>query len=122
VFFSVGPHPLGARWIQEHSVFREGQETYSYYGPLNVVSLNIGYHNEHHDLPQVAWHRLPKLRALAPEMYDTLYYHRSLVGLWLRFLFDRKFQVFRFAREEQYARVKPWSTPAAEPACETAAS
>lgn len=98
VFFSIGPHPLGARWIQEHYVFRRGQETYSYYGWLNLLSLNIGYHNEHHDLPQIAWHRLPRLRRLAPEMYDGLYYHTSLVRLWLRFLFDSNLQLFRIGR------------------------
>lgn len=98
VFFSIGPHPLGARWIQEHYNFRKGQETYSYYGWLNLLSLNIGYHNEHHDLPQIAWHRLPSLKRLAPEMYEGLYSHSSLVRLWLRFLFDSKLQLFRIGR------------------------
>ncbi len=86
--FAVGPHPLGARWIQEHYVVREGQETYSYYGALNLVSFNVGLHTEHHDVPRVPWNRLPALRALAPEMYDGLYSHRSWTRLWLRFLFD----------------------------------
>ena len=81
--FALGVHPVGARWIQEHYVFREGQETYSYYGPLNKLSFNMGYHNEHHDFPQVPWSRLPKVRALAPEFYDHLYYHRS----WTKLLF-----------------------------------
>ncbi|HUC81964.1 MAG TPA: fatty acid desaturase, partial [Flavisolibacter sp.] len=34
-FFSVGLHPLGGRWIQEHYLVHGEQETYSYYGPLN---------------------------------------------------------------------------------------
>ena len=34
-FFSVGLHPLGARWIQEHFLTHGTQETKSYYGPLN---------------------------------------------------------------------------------------
>ena len=63
--FSVGLHPVGARWIQEHYVYREGQQTYSYYGPLNKVSLNVGYHNEHHDFFNIPWIRLPQLKALA---------------------------------------------------------
>ena len=53
-FFSIGGAPLGARWIQEHYLtFPGDQETFSYYGPMNVLALNVGYHNEHHDLMRV---------------------------------------------------------------------
>lgn len=88
--FSIGLHPVGARWIQEHYVFRAPQETYSYYGPLNRLCLNVGYHNEHHDLVRVPWTRLPRLKAMAPEFYDSLHSHRSWTMLLLRFLFDRE--------------------------------
>ena len=86
--FSIGLHPLGARWIQEHFLVAPPQETYSYYGPLNIPALNVGYHNEHHDFPSVPWNKLPQIRKIAPEFYDTLVYHKSWVKLWLRFLFD----------------------------------
>jgi sphingolipid 4-desaturase/C4-monooxygenase len=40
-FFSVGLHPLGARWIQEHYLTDdEHQETHSYYGWLNILAFN----------------------------------------------------------------------------------
>jgi len=91
--FSLGVHPVGARWIQEHYVFREGQETYSYYGPLNKLSFNMGYHNEHHDFPQVPWSRLPAVRAAAPEFYDHLYHHRSWTRLLFHVLFSSKFRL-----------------------------
>ncbi len=93
-FFSVGFHPLGARWIQEHYVVKEGQETYSYYGALNTVAFNMGYHNEHHDFPSVPWNRLPRIRRMAPRFYDTLYYHTSWTKLFFRFLFDKKISLF----------------------------
>ena len=92
--FSIGLHPLGARWIQEHFLVAPPQETYSYYGPLNIPSLNVGYHNEHHDFPSVPWDRLPLLRKTAPEFYDTLVYHKSWVKLWLKFLFDPKLSLY----------------------------
>ena len=86
--FSIGFHPLGARWIQEHFLTYPPQETYSYYGPLNVPALNVGYHNEHHDFPSVPWNNLRKLKSMAPEFYDKLFYHKSWFKLWVRFLFD----------------------------------
>ncbi len=88
LLFSIGPHPLGARWVQEHFVIEKGQETYSYYGPLNRVALNVGYHNEHHDFPFIAWSRLPELRAMAPEAYDCLVSHDSWSKLWVKWLTD----------------------------------
>jgi sphingolipid 4-desaturase/C4-monooxygenase len=94
-FFSVGLHPLGGRWIQEHYLTHGSeQETYSYYGPLNRVAFNVGYHNEHHDFPSVPWNRLPQIRAVAPSYYDTLHYHTSWTRLFLRFLFDRELSLW----------------------------
>jgi sphingolipid delta-4 desaturase len=104
LFFSVGLHPLGARWIQEHFLTAGDQETFSYYGPLNAVALNVGYHNEHHDLPSVPWHRLPAVRREAPEFYDALQAHRSWSALLARFLFDRRLGLFsRMLRAERGA-------------------
>jgi sphingolipid delta-4 desaturase len=87
---AVGLHPVGARWIQEHFLTHPGgQETFSYYGPLNTVAFNVGYHNEHHDLMRVPWMRLPRIRRMAPELYDTLHHHTSWTRLLFRFIFDR---------------------------------
>ena len=105
-FFSVGLHPLGARWIQEHYLVSGTQETSSYYGILNVPALNVGYHNEHHDFPSVPWNRLPAVRRAAPEAYDTLFWHRSWTLLLLRFLFDPGLTLYsRVVRAERGGRV-----------------
>lgn len=101
-FFSVGLHPLGARWIQEHYILFPGQETNSYYGWLNRLALNVGHHNEHHDFPSVPWNQLPQLRRTAPEAYDTLGSHSSWTRLLWQFLFDRRISLFsRQLREDR---------------------
>lgn len=101
-FFSVGLHPLGARWVQEHYLTHGEQETYSYYGVLNTVSFNVGYHNEHHDFPSIPWNKLPQIKKMAPDYYDTLASHRSWTKLFFRFLFDREISLFsRVIRKER---------------------
>ena len=106
-FFSVGLHPLGARWIQEHFLTHGDQETKSYYGMLNSVNLNVGYHNEHHDFPSVPWNKLPRVKSLARDYYETLGYHTSYTGLLFRFLFDRNLSVYsRMARSNRGKKEK----------------
>ena len=93
-FFSVGLHPLGGRWIQEHYLVNQDQETYSYYGPLNKLSFNVGYHNEHHDFSYVPWNKLPEIKRMAPEYYDTLESHTSWSKLVWKFLTDKEMSLF----------------------------
>lgn len=93
-FFGLGLHPLGARWIQEHYVFKENQETYSYYGPLNKLCFNMGYHNEHHDFPKIPWIHLPQVKKLAPEYYDSLFAHPSWTKLLWKFIWSREISLY----------------------------
>lgn len=92
--FGLGPHPVGGRWIQEHYVTKDEQETYSYYGPLNKLSFNVGFHNEHHDFMNIPWNKLPKLRATAPEFYDNLHSYNSWSMVLWNFITNRDLSVF----------------------------
>lgn len=85
-YFGIGPHPLGARWIQEHFVLEGSQETNSYYGPFNRLAFNVGLHNEHNDFPSVSWRKLPAVTALASEHYRSLIVVPSYLGLLRKFL------------------------------------
>jgi sphingolipid delta-4 desaturase len=103
---------LGARWIQEHFTLERSQETFSYYGPINRVALNVGYHNEHHDLPSIPWNNLPKLRAMAPEFYDTLKSHASWSRLLFQFIFDPRYSLAgRVERSKEGGAEAPETAP-----------
>jgi len=95
-------HPLGARWIAEHYAVFPNQETYSYYGYLNYLMFNIGYHNEHHDFPNIPWIKLPLLRKISPEYYETLHQHTSYLRVLWEFVFNQDFtlksRVVRYPR------------------------
>ncbi|KAJ1918932.1 sphingolipid delta-4 desaturase [Mycoemilia scoparia] len=86
VILGFGFHPGAAHFIQEHYTFKDGQETYSYYGTGNKFWLNIGYHNEHHDFVKVPWSKLPEVKRIAPEYYDNLIYHTSWWGVLYAFV------------------------------------
>ena len=100
-FLAGSLHPLAGHFIAEHYVYEtvtpeqknpENKipvpETFSYYGPLNWLTYNVGLHNEHHDFPAVPWTRLPELKRIAADFYDPLPRHESWVMAIWRFIFD----------------------------------
>ncbi|KAI1113020.1 fatty acid desaturase-domain-containing protein [Nemania sp. NC0429] len=100
-FLAGSLHPLAGHFIAEHYVYSTVTpaqsdpangipvpETYSYYGPLNLLTYNVGLHNEHHDFPAVPWTRLHKLHDIAREFYADLPYHTSWTYVLWRFIFD----------------------------------
>jgi sphingolipid delta-4 desaturase len=90
---AFGPHPVGARRLSEHLPIVPGQPTVSYYGILNAVSFNVGYHVEHHDFPFVPWTRVARLREVAREHYA----HLRSIGSWscllAHYFFDPRLRV-----------------------------
>ncbi|KAK6462028.1 fatty acid desaturase [Scheffersomyces coipomensis] len=106
-FLAGSLHPCAGHFIAEHYVLNENNrartelkdgisisadllppETYSYYGSLNLLTWNVGYHNEHHDFPYIAWTKLPELRRIAHEFYDPLPQVKSWCGVIWYFCFD----------------------------------
>lgn len=100
-FFGLGLHPCAGHFIAEHytnlssrsdnhktglTPFMKGgdklypDETFTYRGPLNMVSYNVGYHVAHHDFPFVSGFRLKEVEKMCPEFYDHLPETKSWPG------------------------------------------
>ncbi|XP_015274460.1 PREDICTED: sphingolipid delta(4)-desaturase/C4-monooxygenase DES2-like [Gekko japonicus] len=83
VLFTSGFNLITGHFIAEHYEYGKGCDTVSYYGPLNRIALNAGHHVEHHDFPSIPGSKLPLVKKIAPEYYDSLPYHYSWgVVIW----------------------------------------
>ncbi len=122
-FLAGSLHPCAGHFIAEHYVFEKQPaeardpatnipvpETYSYYGPLNALTYNVGLHNEHHDFPAVPWTRLPALHEMAKEYYADLPKHKSWIGVIWQFIWDAEVGLScRVKRKEGGRKVGGWT-------------
>jgi len=114
---SQSMHPANARQVQRHLKLYakkekdgagEGDEiplherqlnTFSYYGGLNFLTLNVGFHVEHHDFGNIAWTRLPELRKIAGEKWyptNGAYHSRGFAEIFA-FITNRKITLADYA-------------------------
>lgn len=121
-FFAGSLHPCAGHFIAEHYVFNPQPksaheasnlipvpETFSYYGPLNLLTYNVGLHNEHHDFPAIPWTRLPVLHEVAKEYYADLPHHKSWTRVIWQFIWDKEVGLWcRVKREEGSRKVGGW--------------
>ncbi|GAB1315191.1 sphingolipid delta-4 desaturase [Madurella fahalii] len=126
-FLAGSLHPTAGHFIAEHYVYETITptardptnnipipETFSYYGPLNFFTYNVGLHNEHHDFPAIPWTRLPKLHEIAKEFYAPLPQHESWVTVLWRFIFDEKVGMRCRVKRKQGGRVVGGGTATAK--------
>lgn len=84
-------NPVAAHWIDEHYEHEDDdQETHSYYGWLNLLTFNVGYHNEHHDFPDIPGSRLPELHSIAKDHYGKQNASSSWLNTIWQFISDPK--------------------------------
>ncbi|CAF0907661.1 unnamed protein product [Rotaria sordida] len=77
--FGFSLHSIYGHFIAEYYVFKQGYETYSYYGPLNAITYNVD-----HDFSYISGRNLPKVRKIASEYYNNLPCYTS----WIKILYD----------------------------------
>lgn len=118
-FLAGSLHPCAGHFIAEHYIFENqliprlrssdsgvlAAETYSYYGILNLVTYNVGYHNEHHDFPAIPWSRLPKLTQIAKEFYEPLPTHTSWSWVIWEFIWNKDLSLWSRVKREQSNKV-----------------
>ena len=121
-FLAGSLHPCAGHFIAEHYVFdpqpkgaKEPSnlvpvpETFSYYGPLNILTYNVGLHNEHHDFPAIPWTRLPVLHEIAKDYYADLPHHKSWTWVIWQFIWDKEVGLWcRVKRKEGGRKVGGW--------------
>jgi len=100
-WWGLSINPVGAHVLAEHYEFNKNQDTYSYYGWINYLNFNMGFHVEHHDFPNIPWNKLPELKRIAPEFYNNLPTIDSYVKVLLGYIFD--------------SELGPWSRITREP-------
>lgn len=117
-FLAGSLHPCSGHFIAEHYIldppahynkFKDHPplETYSYYGCLNLVTWNVGLHNEHHDFPYVAWSKLYALNEMANEFYKDLPKHDSWTMVIVNFITDKDVLLYnRVKRENKKEKLK----------------
>ncbi|KAM9113143.1 sphingolipid delta(4)-desaturase/C4-monooxygenase DES2-like [Pangshura tecta] len=104
---AMGIHPISGHFIAEHYMYLKGYDTFSYYGPLNWLTFNVGYHMEHHDFPSIPGSKLPLVKKIAAEYYDHLPYHTSWVCVLWDFVFCDSLGPFaRVKRKYKVAKVE----------------
>jgi len=116
---SQSAHPANARQVQRHINTTKGEKddgkriiddesiplherklnTFSYYGILNLWTLNVGYHVEHHDFGNIPWSRLPELKRIAGEKWypSGAAYSSRGVGDILAFIFNKRVTLADYA-------------------------
>lgn len=131
-FLAGSLHPCAGHFIAEHYFFSEIKaggteslselkneqqkkkspldslqppETYSYYGPLNILTYNVGLHNEHHDFPAIPWTKLPEVHRIAHEFYEPLPCHRSWVWVIWTFVLDKNVGLWCRVKRAQGGRI-----------------
>ena len=68
--------------LSEHDGDDDENPTRSTYWWGNRILFNTGYHNEHHTFPNIACHNLPKIKAIAPDVFHATS-EKSYARLWL---------------------------------------
>lgn len=118
----LGLHPCAGHFIAEHytNIWSKGKdghrtamtplekggkelypdETFTYRGPLNMVSYNVGIHVAHHDFPYVSGLRLKEVEKLAPEFYEHLPVTESWPGTIYKYIFSDCTPFDRVKRKE----------------------
>lgn len=111
-------HPSNARQVQRHirqfkddridlkeaegkfvPLEKRKMNTFSYYGFMNALTLNVGYHVEHHDFANISWTKLPELRKIAGDKWyptDYAYHSRGVLDI-MQFVLDDEITLAGFA-------------------------
>lgn len=88
ILIGTGLHPFASHFIAEHFYNENKYETASYYGWMNIITFNVGYHVEHHDFPHIPGSKLPLLHKITNEYKNNIPIIKSWVLYLIKFIMD----------------------------------
>lgn len=88
ILIGTGLHPFASHFIAEHFYNENKYETASYYGWMNIITFNVGYHVEHHDFPHIPGSKLPLLHKITNEYKDNIPIIKSWFLYLIKFIMD----------------------------------
>jgi sphingolipid delta-4 desaturase len=88
ILIGTGLHPFASHFIAEHFYNENKYETASYYGWMNILTFNVGYHVEHHDFPHIPGSKLPLLHKITNEYKDDIPIIKSWILYLIKFIMD----------------------------------
>jgi sphingolipid delta-4 desaturase len=88
ILIGTGLHPFASHFIAEHFYNENKYETASYYGWMNILTFNVGYHVEHHDFPHIPGSKLPLLHKITNEYKNDIPIIKSWFLYLIKFIMD----------------------------------
>lgn len=84
LFHPIMIFPMASHKRWQHRQFNQ-PTTSTYHWLVSLILMNLNYHVEHHDFPDIPCRYLPRLKKIAPEFYEDLTSFKGIVDVYKQY-------------------------------------